>query len=64
MRAMMKLEEAASKGEVLTGVFFVDTQKPNFIESLDLHEVPLAHMNEKYLRPPESALEEIMEELR
>jgi 2-oxoglutarate ferredoxin oxidoreductase subunit beta len=64
MRAMQKLEEAASKGEVLTGVFFVDTKKPNFIASLDLHEVPLAHMNEKYLRPPESALEEIMEELR
>jgi 2-oxoglutarate ferredoxin oxidoreductase subunit beta len=64
MGAMQKLDEAASKGEVLTGVFYVDTQKPNFIELLDLHEEPLAHMQEKYLRPPASALDEIMEELR
>ena len=64
MLAMQKLEEHASQGEVLTGVFYVDTQKPNFMEALDLHETPLAHMNEKFLRPPESVLDEIMEELR
>ncbi len=62
--AIQKLEHTSSKGEVLTGVFFVDTEKPNFIEALDLHETPLAHMGESYLRPTQSVLDEIMEELR
>jgi 2-oxoglutarate ferredoxin oxidoreductase subunit beta len=64
MGAVNKIEKTASQGEVLTGVFFVDTKKPNFIESLDLHPTPLAYMNEKYLRPAESVLDEIMEQLR
>jgi 2-oxoglutarate ferredoxin oxidoreductase subunit beta len=64
MGALHKLEEAARKGEVLTGVFYVNTEKPNFIEFLDLHEKPLAQLDEKYLRPPVSVLDEIMEELR
>ena len=64
MGAVNKLAETASRGEVLTGVFFLDTNKPDFIESLDLHPTPLAHMGEKYLRPPQSVLDEIMEELR
>jgi 2-oxoglutarate ferredoxin oxidoreductase subunit beta len=64
MGAVLKLEQTASQGEVLTGVFYVDTKKPNFMEALDLHPTALAHMKENHLRPPQSVLEEIMEELR
>jgi 2-oxoglutarate ferredoxin oxidoreductase subunit beta len=51
-------------GEVLTGVFYVDTKAPNFLDMLDMTEEPLATLPESVTRPPKSVLDECMEELR
>jgi 2-oxoglutarate ferredoxin oxidoreductase subunit beta len=62
--ALKAIDEAGKKGEVLTGVFYVDTGKPNFMELLNLDEAPLATLPESKVRPPREVLDEAMEELR
>ena len=62
--AMRLLAESHAKGEMLTGVFYVNTQAPNFVELLNLTEEPLAKLPESRVRPPKAALDEIMEALR
>jgi 2-oxoglutarate/2-oxoacid ferredoxin oxidoreductase subunit beta len=63
INAMTRLHQAHEKGEVLTGVFYVNTQKPNFLDLLNMTEAPLATLPESVVRPPQSALETVMEEL-
>ena len=62
--ALKAIDEAAKKGEVLTGVFYVDTSKPNFMELLEIEEAPLATLPESKVRPPREVLDHVMEELR
>ncbi len=62
--ALAALEEAEEKGEVLTGLLYVDTSKPTFLETLQLADEPLATLPEEKVRPGRAALEEIMAELR
>jgi 2-oxoglutarate ferredoxin oxidoreductase subunit beta len=62
--ALKAIDEAAKKGEVLTGVFYVDTGKPNFMELLEIEEAPLATLPESKVRPPREVLDQVMEELR
>lgn len=64
LTALRVLEEAHSKGEMLTGVFYVNTQAPSFVELLNLVEEPLAQLPESVIRPPRQVLDEIMESLR
>jgi len=64
LAALSALEEAEAKGEVLTGVLYVNTNKPSFIELLNLVDQPLANLPENVVRPSQAALDEIMEELR
>jgi len=62
--AIQTLHEHAKKGEVLTGVFYVNTEKKNFIELLNVADEPLATLPDDRVCPPASALGEIMQELR
>ncbi|HWQ54911.1 MAG TPA: 2-oxoacid:ferredoxin oxidoreductase subunit beta [Bryobacteraceae bacterium] len=62
--AMIALEEAASKDEVLTGLLYADTAKPTFLDMLQMADEPLATLPLEKVRPERAALEEIMEELR
>ena len=62
--AVQTLAEAHEKGETLTGVFYVNTQAPTFMDILRLTDEPLARLPESVVRPPRQALEEIMESLR
>src|SRR5579871_1126456 len=62
--ALRAIDEAARKGEVLTGVFYVDTGKPNFMELLEIEDAPLATLSESKVRPPREVLDQVMEELR
>jgi 2-oxoglutarate/2-oxoacid ferredoxin oxidoreductase subunit beta len=64
LAALTALEDAEKNHEVLTGVFYVNTEKPNFLEMLHLAEEPLATLPQSKVRPPKEALDEIMEELR
>jgi len=64
MAAVKTLHDHAQRGEVLTGVFYVDTKKDNFLKLLNLHDAPLWQVSDANGgRPPETALSEIMEEL-
>ena len=60
VNAVKSLMEAEQRGEVLTGVFYVDTQKKNFIELLNLVDQPLAQLPQEKLRPPKAVLDKIM----
>src|SRR6267154_2344730 len=62
--ALTLLAGSHEKGEMLTGVFYVNTTVPSFVEQLNLTDQPLAKMPEDLTRPSRQALDEIMEELR
>ncbi|MGB7758275.1 MAG: 2-oxoacid:ferredoxin oxidoreductase subunit beta [Bryobacteraceae bacterium] len=64
LAAMAAIEEAEAKGEVLTGVLYVNTGKPTFLDLLNLPAEPIATLPESRVRPSRAALEEVMEELR
>jgi 2-oxoglutarate ferredoxin oxidoreductase subunit beta len=64
MAALTAIEEAETKGEVLTGVLYIDTGKPTFFDLLNLPAEPVATLPESRVRPSRAVLEEVMEELR
>jgi 2-oxoglutarate ferredoxin oxidoreductase subunit beta len=64
LSALRVLEEAHIKGEMLTGVFYVNTETPSFIDLLNLVDDPLATLPPSAARPSQQALDEIMESLR
>jgi 2-oxoglutarate ferredoxin oxidoreductase subunit beta len=64
LAALAAIEDAEAKGEVLTGVLYVNTTKPTFMELLNLADESLVSLPESKLRPPKSALDEVMEQLR
>jgi len=59
-----RLTEAHQKGEVLTGMFYVNTKAPNFIDMLNVVDQPLATLPESITRPGREVLDAVMEELR
>jgi 2-oxoglutarate ferredoxin oxidoreductase subunit beta len=64
LAALAALEEAEAKGEVLTGVLYVNTAKPTFVELLNLPDEPIATLPESMVRPAKAVLDQVMEELR
>jgi 2-oxoglutarate ferredoxin oxidoreductase subunit beta len=64
IRAITRLNEAHEQGEVLTGVFYVNTKAPSFVDLLNITEQPLATLPESVVRPGREVLEQVMEELR
>ena len=64
LAALKTLEEAETKHEVLTGVLYVNTEKPTFVDLLNMTDEPLATLPESQTRPPKSVLDTVMEELR
>lgn len=64
VEALRVLTEAHEKGEIVTGLFYVDTQRPTFLDQLNVVDEPLATLPESRVRPPKQVLDEIMEEFR
>ncbi len=62
--AVRRLMEAHEKGEVLTGVLYLDTAAPSFLDKLQMTDCPLATLPEEAVRPPREVLEKVMESLR
>ena len=62
--AVRTLMEAQDKNEVLTGVFYIDTTKPTFLDQLGTVDEPLGTLPELLTRPPKEALETLMNNLR
>jgi 2-oxoglutarate ferredoxin oxidoreductase subunit beta len=64
IEAITRLNQAHENGEVLTGVFYVNTEAPNFTDLLNMTDEPLATLPESAVRPGREVLEQVMEELR
>src|SRR3954469_24106266 len=64
IEAVRRLMQAHEKGEVLTGLFYIDTKKPNFLEMLNMTDAPLATQPESVTKPPKAVLDEVMEMLK
>ncbi|HVW78934.1 MAG TPA: thiamine pyrophosphate-dependent enzyme, partial [Alloacidobacterium sp.] len=62
--AVKALMEAEEKGEVLTGIFYIDTQKPSFTSLLNMVDEPLATLPQERVRPSRQVLDEIMNRLK
>src|SRR5262244_2302949 len=58
--ALRTLTESHDKGEVLTGVLYLNTQTPTFMDVIHMTEHPLATLPESTVRPPKQALDAIM----
>ncbi|MGA8183951.1 MAG: 2-oxoacid:ferredoxin oxidoreductase subunit beta [Terriglobia bacterium] len=58
------LAEAHDKGEIVTGLFYLDTQQPNFMEMLNFVDDPLATLPESSVRPPKKVLDDVMDALK
>jgi 2-oxoglutarate ferredoxin oxidoreductase subunit beta len=62
--AVRTLMEAQSNGEILTGVFYINTTQPTFIDLLNVVDQPLGTLPESLTRPPKSAFDALMAELK
>jgi 2-oxoglutarate ferredoxin oxidoreductase subunit beta len=62
--AVKRLMQAHEANEALTGIFYINTSQPSFIELLNLVDDPLAALPQERVRPGREALQKIMEELR
>ena len=58
------IDETRSKGEVLTGMIFIDTGKSSLVSSMDMTKTPLAMLEEPELRPSSDALKKLMSDYR
>ena len=63
-KAVHTLMDAHEKGEILTGIFYIDTKKPTFVDLLNMVDEPLATLPESVTRPPKQALESLMASLQ
>ena len=64
LAALAALEESEKKGEVLTGVLYVNTTKPTFMELLNVVDEPIGTLPQSRTRPSQAVLDQVMEELR
>jgi len=64
LMAIKTLTEAHHEGETLTGVFYIEPNKPTFMDLLHVTDEPLATLPAEAVRPPKSVLDEVMESLR
>src|SRR5436853_1691670 len=62
--AMKRLHETARRGEFATGIIYIEPDRDDFIEQLNVVDEPLATLPLDRVRPGPEALEEIMEGLR
>jgi 2-oxoglutarate/2-oxoacid ferredoxin oxidoreductase subunit beta len=64
IHAITRLNEAKEKGEMLTGVLYLNTKVPTFLDLLNITDEPLATLPASAVRPGPEVLEQVMEELR
>ena len=62
--AIRMLHETARRGEFATGIIYIEPDKDDFLNTLNLVDEPLAFLPASRVRPPKSVLDELMDELR
>jgi 2-oxoglutarate ferredoxin oxidoreductase subunit beta len=60
LAAINMIEESKQKGQLLTGLFYVNLKNHDLTSTLTLSDTPLSQLKEKDLRPDAAALEKIM----
>jgi 2-oxoglutarate ferredoxin oxidoreductase subunit beta len=63
IEALRLLTESHDKGEIITGLFYVNTKQENFLTLLNVVDEPLATLPEAKVRPPKEILDEVMRDL-
>jgi 2-oxoglutarate ferredoxin oxidoreductase subunit beta len=61
--ALRLLTESHDKGEIITGLFYVNTKQENFLTLLNVVDEALATLPESKVRPPKEVLDEVMQSL-
>jgi 2-oxoglutarate ferredoxin oxidoreductase subunit beta len=64
IEAIRRVNQAQEDGEILTGVFYVNTKAPTFMDLLNMTDAPLATLPEERVRPSREVLKECMERLK
>ena len=64
IRAITRLNQAKAKDETLTGVLYVNTSSPTFLDMINMTDQPLATLPASVVRPGPEVLQQVMEELR
>src|SRR5690348_10659005 len=64
LAAMRLLHETSRRGELATGVFYLEPDKEDFLGALNLVDEPLAFLPTERVRPPKAVLDELMEALK
>jgi 2-oxoglutarate ferredoxin oxidoreductase subunit beta len=64
IEAIRRVNQAQEDGEILTGVFYLNTNAPTFTDLLNLTDEPLATLPEERVRPSREVLKECMERLK
>jgi len=64
IQALRVLHETRQRGEYATGIIYIEPNREDFLELLNLVDEPLASLSLGRVRPPKAALDEIMESLR
>jgi 2-oxoglutarate/2-oxoacid ferredoxin oxidoreductase subunit beta len=64
LSALHLLHDTMRRGEFATGVIYIEPDKDDFVEMLNLVEEPLASLPVERTRPPKAVLDELMESLR
>ena len=62
--AIKTLHEIARRGEFATGIIYIEPDREDFLEQLNVVDEPLAFLPLERVRPGKEALDEIMESLR
>ena len=61
--ALNSLRKAQTDGEFLTGLIYINEEKPDFITQLNLMTSPLATVTQEQVQPSEAVLNEVMASL-
>jgi 2-oxoglutarate ferredoxin oxidoreductase subunit beta len=61
--ALEKLEAAHENKEFITGLIYVNDERPNLPDLMKLPATPLAHLTENQIRPSREALNKVMADL-
>jgi len=56
--------EAQTNDEILTGVFYINTEQPTFIDLLNVVDEPLSTLPESLTRPSRAAFDALMANLK
>jgi 2-oxoglutarate ferredoxin oxidoreductase subunit beta len=62
-QALDTLRRCQESNEFLTGLIYINEQKPDFLTLLNMTDTPLAHLGQEQVQPSEDDLKAIMKEL-